>query len=430
MTSISTRPLAARSQSFDAAGNLVSVASASGGESFEYDVQGRLLSQVTPGGTRTYEYDVLGNRIASTLNGVRTEYLVDPFGLGDVVGEYGGSGDLQTHFVHGIGLTSRVDAAGPAYYQFDGVGNTTELTSALARWSTIMRTCRLESRSARARWWRIRFNLSALGVMRDGGGLDYMRNRWYSPAQGRFTQSDPIGVMGGTNTYAYVGDNPVSDVDPVGLDPFGATFVDLALELGFENTVVQSAYNMSVYSAGETARLSQLPSSSFPSYGFRAEVGPLAERITVDAGEAGLRQALFRIGLRNALEGLGPALLITAGIVEGAILVDAYSDLAFYLINGTEQPCFPRIPAKYQFCDPKVPLFGKDGGRTSTEQRAPVDPNEIVGPAGVGAGDSSCRSRCFRTSSTSRTRWMPAPGPRRLSSRTSSMPISISIRFN
>ena len=51
------------------------------------------------------------------------------------------------------------------------------------------------------------------------GGLVYMRNRWYDPNTGRFTQPDPIGFAGGINLYAYAGNDPVSYSDPYGLCP-------------------------------------------------------------------------------------------------------------------------------------------------------------------------------------------------------------------
>ncbi|GAA2741320.1 RHS repeat-associated core domain-containing protein [Kitasatospora cinereorecta] len=52
----------------------------------------------------------------------------------------------------------------------------------------------------------------------DETGLHYNVFRYYDPATARYLSSDPIGLGGGVNPYAYVGD-PRRIADPLGLDP-------------------------------------------------------------------------------------------------------------------------------------------------------------------------------------------------------------------
>jgi RHS repeat-associated protein len=82
----------------------------------------------------------------------------------------------------------------------------------------------------------------------DPSGLVYMRNRFYDPKSGRFTQQDPIGLGGGMNLYGFAGGDPVNYSDPFGLWPslgqvanFAAGFGD-AVTFGLTD-VVRDAIN-------------------------------------------------------------------------------------------------------------------------------------------------------------------------------------------
>ena len=48
-------------------------------------------------------------------------------------------------------------------------------------------------------------------------GLNYFYNRYYNPVNGRFINEDPLRLNGGLNMYGFVYNNPITWLDPFGL---------------------------------------------------------------------------------------------------------------------------------------------------------------------------------------------------------------------
>ena len=110
---------------YDADGNLTS----DGTNSYSYNSLNQLIGVTGPSGTTTYTYNALGQQVASTKNGLVTLSLVDPGGLGNIVGQFTASGAVIAHYSYGLGLTNQVAAGTSFFYDYDWLGSTSGLTN-------------------------------------------------------------------------------------------------------------------------------------------------------------------------------------------------------------------------------------------------------------------------------------------------------------
>jgi len=204
---------------YDAKGNRISKLSKSDGtyETFAYSARNQLVryrkfatrqstsSQVDV----TYAYDAFGRRwYKQPVNGVRTSFIWQGSNL---LAEKNGT-QVQAY------LGGLIKRDGQYYFpHFDLLQSARAISDASGQvvWAISQKAYgKMNSISG-----SFAFNGRFPGQYYDAeSGLHYNYYRDYDPAAGRYLQSDPIGLAGGINTYAYVYGNPISAIDPLGLN--------------------------------------------------------------------------------------------------------------------------------------------------------------------------------------------------------------------
>jgi RHS repeat-associated protein len=185
-----------------------------------YDAENRLISASGAGNTASYAYDAQGRRKTKTVNGTTTVFVADA-GNREVLEYDGTSGAIQRWYAYGLGTNdvlnqTNVVAGTRAALIPDIQGSViASLDSGSGTLSKIGYLPYGKSAGPSAP-----FGYTSQRIDPETNGLYYYRARHYSPAWGRFVQTDPIGYGGGVNLYAYVNNDPLNNTDTYGLDVF------------------------------------------------------------------------------------------------------------------------------------------------------------------------------------------------------------------
>ncbi len=207
------------SYTYDNNGNTLTDAQ---GRSFTWDFENRLIQAVVPGangGTPAFRYDPFGRRIQKAGPLGTTNYLYDG---ANILEEVDNSGSVLARYTDGKIIDeplSELRSGATSYYEQDGLGSITSLSGSSG---TIATTYTYDafgnlsvSTGSVANYYRYtgrEFDTET--------GLYYYRARYYDPSVGRFLCEDPIAFVAGINFYPYVHNDPVSYIDPSGLQHY------------------------------------------------------------------------------------------------------------------------------------------------------------------------------------------------------------------
>jgi len=354
---------------FDADGNLIEEQSPDGTTTYTYNDENRLVAVGKDTDTWQYVYDALGNRVTTIENGLTTQYMIDPIGLGNLVGEYDAVGSLVTGYDYGFGLLSRTDGAGNvAYYNFDAIGSTSELVT----------TARIVANSyAYTPFGTLLMNTEVLpnpfqyvgefGVISEENGFDHMRARHYCPGQGKFISGDPIGpAAGDANLYRYVRNSPIGWSDPLGLylgDPpcFSRIVQSWLVKEGMKNAVGWLARENArvIERAGGQIDILRVGKRFARGLGIALDAARFFEDVMTDRSLIGRVHAIGVFGLK----------LFAQRIPFGGLLVDFWDMATFRFGQWLFRLQPPTPPTPVSDSSQEVP-------------RGPSDPNAKTGPGG------------------------------------------------
>jgi RHS repeat-associated protein len=186
-----------------------------------YDARGRLASVTTGAGTTNYKINFFGQRVRKTDLVDDRVYHYD--NNGKLIAESTAAGTIQREYVYLGDMPVAVLVGGTPYFIHadqintpravaDGTGQIVWL------WESDPFGATVPNEDPDADTVLFSLNLRFPGQYFDKEtNVHYNYFRDYDSNIGRYTQSDPIGLSGGINTYAYVEGNPISRVDPLGL---------------------------------------------------------------------------------------------------------------------------------------------------------------------------------------------------------------------